>query len=107
MGKTAKHLLDSTVEGTLSGISHIFYMSGKDSKFFFIEIKPTLDEKSNEGCNVCTIIARTQNLHASILDLQNDRNISIASKATRYSAHQHYKRYIMWVYPRMEVLIFD
>ena len=60
-------------EGNLARVSHIFYMAGKNSKFFFIEVIP-LSNGLRSTRNYRTILARICDLHQSILDFQIDRS---------------------------------
>ena len=60
-------------EGDLARVSHIFYMAGKNSKFFFTEVIP-LNHVLSSTRNYCTILARLCNLHQSVIDLQINRS---------------------------------
>ena len=75
MGKI-KQVKDKPVfsfEGDVARVSHIFYMSGKNSKFFFIEVIPLSNGLSSTR-NYRIILARICDLHLSILDFQIDRS---------------------------------
>ena len=81
MGKI-KQVKDKPVfsfEGDVARVSHIFYMAGKNSKFFFIEVIPLSNGLSSTR-NYRIILARICSLHQSILDFQIDRSNSIGKR---------------------------
>ena len=89
MNKNRKPQSEFLVEGTINTISHVFFMAGKNSKFFFIEVKVTnTSENDIEEQNICTILARIKDLHSSLLNLQINRKTSILPNNKWYTFHQ-------------------
>ena len=72
-----------SVEGTIIVVSHVFYMTGKDSKCFFIELQRKKDSDINHS-DVCFVLARVKNLEKSILNLQFNRSSSDSLIGKRY-----------------------
>ena len=83
MNNGKKHLPGLSVQGRLLVISHVFYMSGKDSKYFFVELQRNNISDTDQG-NICTILARVKNLDKSMLDLQKNRMSSESLIGKRY-----------------------
>ena len=72
-----------SVEGKVVVVSHVFYMTGKDSKYFFIELQQNGSSKTNQVAS-CTILARVKDLDRSLLNLQMKNNSSNSLIGKRY-----------------------
>ena len=72
-----------SVEGTIIVVSHVFYMTGKDSKYFFIELQMNKDSDIDHS-DVSFVLARVRNLEKSILNLQINRSSSDSLIGKRY-----------------------
>ena len=87
MNKASKCRLDTFVDGTLSEISHVYFLSGENSKFFIIEVKLSNNIKDTRKM-ICRIIAPIKDLHSSILELQVNKSAPALWKNKRYNYHQ-------------------
>ena len=64
-------------------------MSGGNSKYFFIEIQNVLGDRNIKKVKKYTILARTQNLHQSIKNIQVHKNrAGFWKKHERYHFHR-------------------
>ena len=73
MNSSKKRHPTFSVEGTIIVVSHVFYMTGKDSKYFFIELQMNKDSDIDHS-DVSFVLARVRNLEKSILNLQINRS---------------------------------
>ena len=90
MDESLKRHSTYDLKGTLVGLSHVFYMSGGNSKCFFIEIQNVLSDRNIRKVKKYTILARIQNLHQSIKNIQVYKNrAGFWKKHERY--HFHHK----------------
>ena len=83
MSRSDKHKTTISVEGKVVVVSHVFYMTGKDSKYFFIELQQDGSSKTNQIA-FCTILARVKDLDISLLNLQMKSNSSNSVIGKRY-----------------------
>ena len=83
MSRSNKHKTNISVEGKVVVVSHVFYMTGKDSKYFFIELQQNGSSKTNQIPS-CTILARVKDLDRSLLNLQMKNNSSKSLIGKRY-----------------------
>ena len=82
-GSTNNHKTNISLEGKVVVVSHVFYMTGKDSKYFFIELEQNGSSKTNQIAS-CTILARVKDLDRSLLNLQMKSNSSNSLIGKRY-----------------------
>ena len=83
MSPSNKQKNNISVEGKVVVVSHVFYMTGKDSKYFFIELQQNGSSKINQTA-FCTILARVKDLDRSLLNLQMKSNSSNSLIGKRY-----------------------
>ena len=82
-GSTNNLKTNISLEGKVVVVSHVFYMTGKDSKYFFIELQQNGSSKTDQIAS-CTILARVKDLDRSLLNLQMKSNSSNSLIGKRY-----------------------
>ena len=68
MSTDSKFRQDSIVDGSISGISHVYFLTGVNSKFFIIEVDLSYNSKDTRK-NFCTIVAPIKVLGSKMVTL--------------------------------------